>query len=120
MPAPNAQSYVYFICLRLLAVIGILLIVERLSGYYLTGYSPERSTRTAFGLDVDGYKDGRKINALQNVTSIRRKSKAIVAASVKTDDVGWLHEYFPEWEINVYGENDHSHLAWEFRLTWAT
>lgn len=32
--------------------------------------------------------------------------KALVAASVKGNDVSWMHDFFPDWQPNIYVMND--------------
>ncbi len=36
----------------------------------------------------------------------KTSSKALVVASLKGDDTRWLHEYFRDWDINIFIMND--------------
>ncbi|KAI9713341.1 MAG: hypothetical protein M1828_001434 [Chrysothrix sp. TS-e1954] len=103
MSERSLTSRVSYFALWILAIIGVLLLIEKWSPYQTP---QERSAASSFGIQGHSYKDGSQTGSSQNITSLQTKSKAIVAASVKGDNVTWLHEYFQDWEINIYVMND--------------
>ena len=97
------HSNVSYILLRLLALIGILLVLERTGNYVFKSQNPSITDDPDYGLQQHAYKDGDRKGAFEHVSTASKKSRAIVAASLRGDNTSWIQEYFPEWESNVYG-----------------
>lgn len=88
-----------------LAIVLLLVSYYRCSPYVC----PPRTTLSEEG----GYPEGGTQDA-DDTVSIKHDpppksappSKAAVVASLKGDDTSWLHEYFPDWQPNIYVMND--------------
>lgn len=107
MAQQSATSQIYYISLRLCALVGFLFIVEQL-GLYVWQSKQSFSTPVApvvpsHFVPAAIYKDGKLVNSSAPHPKTH-KSKAIVAASVVGDNTSWLDTSFPEWESNVYGQ----------------
>lgn len=100
----NLRSHIVYIVIRLLAVVGILLIVEKAVTNSVFLNRPTANPPD-YGLEAEAYRDGQAIKSLHHVAAAPRKSKAIVAASITGDNTSWIEEFFPDWERNIYGRS---------------
>ncbi|KAI9653580.1 MAG: hypothetical protein M1831_005962 [Alyxoria varia] len=101
--ASSLQSRFSYILLRLLAIVGILFLLERSSEHLLRSQESYHLSEGGYGLKAIAYRDGSMFHSLRRFVGSRTKSKAIVAASLSGDNTTWIKEHLPEWEANVYG-----------------
>ena len=101
--AYSLQSRFSYILLRLLAIVGIFLFIERSSEYLLRSQETQHWGEGGYGLEPVAYRDDSMFHSLRRFVGSRTKSKAVVAASLSGDNTTWIAEHLPEWEANVYG-----------------
>ena len=97
------QTNIAYIALRLSALLGILLLLERTGSYVFHLQQPYSGSLVSSHHAInDTYRKSQSKNesALPVAPS---ESKVIVAASLANDNITWIDKYFPDWEANIYG-----------------
>lgn len=118
MPA-HWNIHFNYILIRLLAVLGVLLLIETIFRNYfgasdstITGFpnsagarrpSPHEDGSTLFSPHAP---DGSTASGSPYSDGSARESKAIIAPMLKGDDVEWIYDMFPEWEKYIFVVND--------------
>lgn len=89
-----------------LAVIGILLILERTATWY--SWTSSDGEQSFSAISKLGIHFPWSPNATQHVDAAVGSSvqKSIIVASMKREHTEWINDAFPDWEINTYVAND--------------
>ncbi|KAB8437448.1 hypothetical protein FH972_025126 [Carpinus fangiana] len=100
-------STLLHITIRLLALIGLLMIAE----HVYTSWTSMNGTATRVPHIVrpsHGPIKGRPTNNISSSSSPPSPppNKAIIAVSMRTDNVSWIHDFFPDWQPNIYVMDD--------------
>jgi len=91
---------------RLFAILGILFLVKSFVGLS-TASVKERIVYEAKGLVKPVHPIEQSIEHVFNDTrQATPHSKAIVVASTTKEETMWVHEHFPDWQVNVYVVDD--------------
>jgi len=99
--------------LRLLALIGIVLLIERSTNLYLSATSRAHHDLTA------NFTNDEILSFINHNSGLmpNGETKAIVVASTTWEDTSWITEHLSDWNVNIYvvnvclhhTHNSHSH-----------
>lgn len=91
---------------RLFAILGTLYLIRSFTSIS-TAFFEQRIVQEAQGLVRPAHPIEQSIEHVFNDTRQESShSKAIVVASTSKEETMWIHEHFPDWQVNVYVVDD--------------
>jgi len=92
--------------LRLLALVGIVLLIERSTNLYLAA-----TNRAHHDLTANLTNDDQTLSFTNHDSGLvsNGKTKGIVVASTTWEDTSWITEHLSDWNVNIYVVNVCSH-----------
>jgi len=111
------NTHFNYILIRLLAVLGVLLLIETIFKNYFGTQGRTTLGFTASAGENRSYEDestllsphipdGSAASGSPYSDGSAPESKAIIAPMLKGDHVEWIYDMFPEWEKYIFVVND--------------
>lgn len=99
-----------------LAIIGIILLVQKAANFYAYNESDRQSLMGKINTNPLHPLDEALVHSKHNTGTGHHAgehgTKAIIVASTSKEDTSWVHEHFPDWQINIYVVDDqHANLT---------